>query len=196
MTDRPRAAAAAFAAARISALVFAFAQTAPAAREMITRLGHSCTCLDSGAPAVEAATGGVYDLVLMDCQMPGMDGYDATAAIRTWEARHGQGRRIPIVALTAHAMKGDRNRCLAVGMDDYLTKPLQADDLQSILEHWLEHRPGGGATAGAPPAPAADAHQEAALEATVSRAIPWKASWKVDRGGGDRAKPRSVDQCG
>ena len=137
------------------------------AREMITRLGHSCTCLDSGAPAVEAATGGVYDLVLMDCQMPGMDGYDATAAIRTWEARHGQGRRIPIVALTAHAMKGDRNRCLAVGMDDYLTKPLQADDLQSILEHWLEHRPGGGATAGAPSAPAADAHQEAALEATV-----------------------------
>jgi two-component system, sensor histidine kinase and response regulator len=78
-----------------------------------------------------------YDLVFMDCQMPEMDGYEATTQIRKEEKGFSH---IPIVAMTAHAMKGDRERCLQAGMDDYLTKPLRAKDLQGALEHWVKPR--------------------------------------------------------
>jgi CheY-like chemotaxis protein/HPt (histidine-containing phosphotransfer) domain-containing protein len=80
-----------------------------------------------------------FDLVFMDVQMPEMDGLEATACIRAWEARRGgdsPGRRLPVVAMTAYAMKGDRERCLAAGMDAYLSKPIQQRDLLQALE-WL-----------------------------------------------------------
>jgi CheY-like chemotaxis protein len=83
---------------------------------------------------VEAFTQLGYDLVLMDCQMPEMDGFTATGAIRQSESA---GRRTPIVAMTAGAMPGDRERCLDAGMDDYLTKPVDVEKLRQVLDRWM-----------------------------------------------------------
>jgi two-component system, sensor histidine kinase and response regulator len=108
---------------------------------LLTRLGYTLDIVDNGQLALEAVvrslsgTGPVYAAVLMDCQMPVMDGLEATAAIRCAEMA-GQAR-LPIIALTANAMQGDRERCLAAGMDDYLSKPLQPKLLCRVLDQWL-----------------------------------------------------------
>ena len=102
---------------------------------MLESLGCRVDLVCTGQEAIEAVSRAPYDLILMDCQMPGMDGYEATRSIRRSE-RQG-GRRIPIVALTAHASKGDRAMCLAVGMDDYLSKPYTQLELQAIVQRWL-----------------------------------------------------------
>jgi len=101
---------------------------------MLNRLGYAVDVVDNGALAVKAAATGDYALVLMDCQMPEMDGFAATAAIRDAEA---ESQRRPIIAMTANALQGDRERCLAAGMDDYLAKPIDIRLLSAMLAHWL-----------------------------------------------------------
>jgi signal transduction histidine kinase/DNA-binding response OmpR family regulator/HPt (histidine-containing phosphotransfer) domain-containing protein/HAMP domain-containing protein len=111
------------------------------AREILNTLGYQCIRVRNGREALENVKKDAADLVLMDCQMPEMDGYEATKAIRCWEQQEdspgGPRRHIPIVALTAHAMTGDRLRCLEAGMDEYLTKPLELAELAKTLAHWM-----------------------------------------------------------
>ncbi|HKK71758.1 MAG TPA: response regulator, partial [Candidatus Krumholzibacteria bacterium] len=94
-----------------------------------------------GEAGVEMLGQGAFDAVLMDCQMPVMDGYEATRAIR---ALDDSISRIPIIALTANAMDGDREKCLAAGMDDYLSKPAKADQLREMLQKWIPVRSAAG----------------------------------------------------
>ena len=100
---------------------------------MLQVKGYQADKVDNGIEAVAACAGEDYDLILMDCQMPEMDGYEATEKIRSAEAT---GARIPIIAMTANAIAGDRDRCLACGMDDYLTKPLNVEKLDAAILHW------------------------------------------------------------
>ncbi len=106
------------------------------ARGMMEQAGLTVDMVDNGQKAVAAAENGAYDLIFMDCQMPVMDGYEATGRIRRMEQQFGTPR-VPIIALTAHAMKGDREHCLAVGMDDYLSKPFSEQQLITLLRKWL-----------------------------------------------------------
>jgi PAS domain S-box-containing protein len=101
---------------------------------MLQKAGYSVEVVENGAQAIEAWRSKPYRLILMDVQMPEMDGFEATRFIREHEA---SGQHIPIIAMTAHAMSGDRDRCLAAGMDDYLSKPLEREDVLATLEKWL-----------------------------------------------------------
>ena len=102
----------------------------------LRKLGYEALAVNNGAEAVELVKDGAYDLVLMDCQMPVMDGIEATRLIR-------QSTGIPIVAVTAYAMPGDRNRFLSEGMDDYLAKPVELKHLAEVLAKWVPGRDGG-----------------------------------------------------
>ena len=93
--------------------------------------------VSNGQAAVEAASQGGWDIILMDCLMPELDGYDATRVIREQEAVRSTGQSVPIIAMTANAMAGDREKCLAAGMDDYLSKPFTQDQLRQTLRRWL-----------------------------------------------------------
>ena len=101
---------------------------------MLERLGHRVDVVGNGMEGVEAVSRKPYDAVLMDCQMPEMDGFAATKAIRDLQ---GSGARTPIIAVTANAMQGDREKFLAAGMDDYLSKPLKPKELEEVLARWL-----------------------------------------------------------
>ena len=110
------------------------------AKTMLESCGLKVDIADNGLRAVEAISKTFYDLVFMDCQMPEMDGYEATKAIREMERNSPAERHMPIVAMTAHAMQGDRETCIAAGMDDYLSKPFKKDQFLMVLSRWLKKR--------------------------------------------------------
>ena len=106
------------------------------AQRMLEKMGLPVHIVENGKLACEAVQETHYPLILMDCQMPEMDGFEATARIRAYEKEH-QLPRTPIIAMTAHAMQGDRERCLAAGMDDYLSKPVNQTALETAIRRWL-----------------------------------------------------------
>lgn len=102
----------------------------------LKKLGVKAEVAENGLEAVNALSKKEYSLILMDCQMPVMDGYEATKSIRKTEAT--LGRRTPIVAMTANALQGDREKCLSAGMDDYISKPVRVKNLREVIEKWVE----------------------------------------------------------
>jgi CheY-like chemotaxis protein/HPt (histidine-containing phosphotransfer) domain-containing protein len=108
---------------------------------MLEKLGCKVDLVANGQEAVRAVFNGSYDLIFMDCQMPEVDGFTAARMIRdreaTENARLGSRQHTPIIALTANAISGDREQCLAAGMDDYLSKPFDSEQLRAVIEKWL-----------------------------------------------------------
>jgi CheY-like chemotaxis protein len=109
---------------------------------MLRKMGHQTTLAANGLEAVESWNDGQFDLILMDVQMPKMDGFDATRQIRAREQRPPMRRRTPIIGLTAHAMAEDRVSCLEAGMDDYLAKPVNMLALAQAIQRWSSGAPG------------------------------------------------------
>jgi two-component system, sensor histidine kinase and response regulator len=128
---------------------------------MLESVGCTVKVAADGRQALDAIAREPFDAILMDCQMPVLDGFETTAEIRRMEQGQPGTRRLPIIALTANAMEGDRERCLAAGMDDYLSKPVRPDELRSSLARWLPAGPveppvnAPGAVAPTAPPPAA-----------------------------------------
>jgi CheY-like chemotaxis protein len=111
------------------------------ALRMLERSGLQADAVENGRQAVEAVESGCYDVVLMDIHMPELDGFAATAEIRT---REGDARHTPIIAMTARAMAGDREKCLAAGMDDYVSKPVRFEELRQAILRWSAPAAAGG----------------------------------------------------
>ena len=165
------------------------------AQALLANCGITSLVATNGLEAVEMVARTECDLVLMDCQMPEMDGFEAARSIRLMEAipgalRSEQGARLrlPIVALTANAMKGDRESCFAAGMDDYLTKPYTAAQLMDMLDKWLNARLGAGPTAGADLATEADCSNARSADAldrqaldSIRQAVPTQGDSLVER---------------
>ncbi len=162
--------------------------------ELLKRAGYQCDVVASGRQAVEAALEKPYDLILMDCQMPEMDGFDATRAIRQHEQNgtlsREQNGRVPIVALTANAIKGDRERCLEAGMDDYATKPLDPDRLVQVIQTHLRANRGPQEDLSPPTAdePKAELELGGTAEAhpPTYRSTPFDVDTLLKRWGNDR----------
>jgi signal transduction histidine kinase/CheY-like chemotaxis protein/HPt (histidine-containing phosphotransfer) domain-containing protein len=132
------------------------------AQHMLRELGHEVLLAEDGAQALALLAAQPVDLVLMDCQMPVMDGFDATRELRR---RERGGTRLPVVALTANAVKGDREACLAAGMDDYLAKPYRRAELAAICERWLS----APVPSARPRTPAHGADTESPIDALLRR---------------------------
>jgi CheY-like chemotaxis protein len=110
------------------------------AAAMLNKLNCIVETANSGLDAIEMVTKRVFDIIYMDCQMPEMDGYEATKNIKR-KMKNGDIPNIPIVALTAHAMQADKEKCLAVGMDDYIAKPVREADFAKTLNYWVKNSP-------------------------------------------------------
>ena len=109
-------------------------------REYLKNLGCNVEVVANGLEAVAALERTSYDLILMDCQMPEMDGFEATAMLRLKEQQQNQKRRTPVIAVTANAFEGEMERCLESGMDDYISKPFNQDELREILQRWFDQQ--------------------------------------------------------
>jgi len=107
---------------------------------MLKKLGYTADVVENGKEAVEAVDNESYELIFMDCQMPILDGYEATKIIRKFD---GEKSSISIVAMTANVMMGDREKCLDAGMNDYIPKPLRPDALAEVLDRYLVDRKEG-----------------------------------------------------
>jgi len=126
------------------------------ASTVLSRFGHAVTVAGNGVEAIDALANADFDLVLMDCRMPVMDGFEATRRIRSGEAGI-RDSRIPIIAMTADAMEGDRERVLQAGMDDYLAKPIDTAKMEAVINRWVGERrvaPAQPAPEASPPTPA------------------------------------------
>lgn len=113
------------------------------ATTMLSQMGFSVETADNGLIGYESFKERNYDIILMDCQMPVMDGYTAVKNIREWENnadRHNQSKRVPVLAMTAHALSGEKEKCISFGMDDYLSKPFTQIELIKMILHWLPHK--------------------------------------------------------
>jgi len=116
---------------------------------LLRRMGYDTDVAENGQQALAALARGHYALVLMDCMMPVMDGYEATRRLRAMQAETGAAH-VPVIALTASVVAGDRDRCLAAGMDDYLAKPFTAQTLQAAVDCWIGAETGAHHAAGLP----------------------------------------------
>ncbi|MDL2355893.1 MAG: response regulator [Pseudomonadota bacterium] len=139
------------------------------ATAMLDGLGVAVSCARNGEEALQAVRAGQYDVVLMDCQMPVMDGFAATAEIRRFERENGRARKVPVIAITANALQGDREACLAAGMDDYLSKPFTQQQLGAVIGRWVSLPP---PPAGLPPVEPATAAVAAVLPGTAPATAP------------------------
>ena len=106
------------------------------ATKMIKKCGHQVDVAANGQEAIDAAKTGNYAFVFMDCQMPETDGFQATKEIRSWEQQNNIKSKIPIIAMTANSLKGDKEKCLAAGMDDYIPKPVKLEDIKEAIDKW------------------------------------------------------------
>src|SRR5690606_27399613 len=134
---------------------------------MLQKLGLTVRFADNGEEALRLVKREPFDLILMDCHMPVMDGYEASAAIRALN----RTPRVPIVALTANVMEGNRERCLAAGMDDFLAKPYALDQLKSTLQRWMAAAPELGESAPTPDAETRLDDNADALQPAIDRAV-------------------------
>jgi signal transduction histidine kinase/DNA-binding response OmpR family regulator len=168
------------------------------ARAMLAKLGVRVSVADNGRMAVDRARDHEFDLVLMDCHMPVMDGFEATAALRGLP--DGRGERLPIIALTANAMQGDEQRCLDAGMNAFLSKPFTLAQLRALLIRWLPA--GGGRASGAVARPGDPAHTPRLPESEAINQSTLDSIRELDPAGGmDLVKKilrifvQSADEC-
>ncbi|MCP4592822.1 MAG: response regulator [bacterium] len=147
------------------------------ASQILLRDHHDVTTADNGRAALEVLQQKSFDLILMDVQMPEMDGFEATERIRV----HPDWQNTPVIAMTAHAMKGDRERCLQAGMDDYISKPVKADELRLMVDKWLATTPSRARSTCAPAA-----QKPAEVKEVGEADAPLDVSGALERLGGDR----------